>query len=99
MPLREFLYVLRSRWITIVATGLVVVAIGTALTLRQQPVYEAQARFFLAAEPIKATKGEQQGTYVVTAADLKTYVAVLGSPSVMDPLREQLGLPAGAPID
>ncbi len=98
MPLREFLYVLRSRWITIVATILVVVAIGSALTLRQKPVYEASSQVFLAAEAVNPGKAGQ-GTYIVTAADLTTYVAVLGSPSVMDPLREELGLRPGTPID
>ena len=97
MPLREFLYVLRSRWKTVVATTLIVVAAAAAVTLRQTPQYTANARFYLAAES-KTPKGDT-GTFVVTTSDLKTYVAVLGSPSVINPLRERLGLPPNTPID
>jgi capsular exopolysaccharide synthesis family protein len=99
VPLREFLHVLRSRWVTIVASILVVVAVSAVLTLRQTPVYQASARFYLAAESNSTQKSANRGNYVVTTADLNTYVAVLGSPSVMEPLRSRLGLAPGTPID
>ena len=42
---------------------------------------------------------DSRGTYVGTKADLNTYVAVLGPPAVMDPLREKLSLGPGTPLD
>ena len=35
----------------------------------------------------------------MSSAELQTFMAVLHSPSVMEPLREELGLPEGTPID
>ena len=99
MSLRDFLLVLRSRWKMIVASLLLVVAATTAVVLTMTPVYTAHARFFLAAKDTGNDPEKDQGTYVVTTADLNTYVAVLGSPPVMDPLREKLGLAPGTPID
>jgi succinoglycan biosynthesis transport protein ExoP len=96
VKLRDFLLVLRARWLIVLGVTLVVTGIAAAYTYRETPVYTAQAKFFLAAS--KPTKAGQ-GAVVVTPSDLTTYVAVLGSPAVMDPLRVKLGLPPGTPID
>ena len=97
VKLRDFLLVLRTRWLIVVGCVLVVTGVAAALTYSQTPLYTAQAKFYLAAKPTSAQ--EDQIAYVVTPQDLNTYVAVLGSPTVMDPLREDLGLPPGTPID
>ena len=96
MSLRDFLLILRTRWKVIVATTLVVLAATAAVLWTVTPTYTAQARFYLAAKDTSKTP-DNKGTYVVTTADLSTYVAVLGSPAVMDPLREQPRLAAGDP--
>ena len=98
MSLRDFLIVLQARWKVIVASTLLVLAATAAGIYAQTPVYSSTARFFLAAEDT-SNKPDSRGTYVVTKADLDTYVAVLGSPAVMDPLREKLRLAPGAPLD
>jgi capsular exopolysaccharide synthesis family protein len=98
VSLRDFLLVLRARWRVIVAGTLLVVAATAAVTLTTTPMYTAHARFYLAAKDTSKDP-ENRGTYVVTTADLNTYVAVLSSPAVTDPLRERLGLPPGTPID
>ena len=98
MQLRDFLVVLRARWRIVLAGIVVVLAATTAVTLNETPIYTSEARFFLQA--VDQTKvGENLGTYVVTTDDLNTYVAVLSSPAVLDPLRERLGLPPGTPVD
>ena len=99
MSLRDVLLVLRSRWKVVVAGILLVVAATAAVVLTQTPEYTAHARFFLAAKDAGNGPKADQGTYVVTTADLNTYVAVLGSPAVMDPLRERLHLAPDTPID
>ena len=98
MSLRDFLIVLQARWKVIVASTLLVLAATAAGIYAQTPVYSSTARFFLAAKDT-SNEPDSRGTYVVTKADLDTYVAVLGSPAVMDPLREKLGLAAGGPLD
>jgi polysaccharide biosynthesis transport protein len=97
VSLRDFLLVLRARWRIIAATTLVVLMASAVVLATTPPVYEAQARFYLAAERTSNQSGG--GTYVLTTSDLDTYVEVLKAPAVMDPLREELGLPPGTPID
>ena len=75
---------------------LVVTGVAAALTYTQTPIYTAQAKFYLAAQAELLAGGPDRRTSC-TAQDLNTYVAVLGSPEVMDPLRESLGPAAGHP--
>lgn len=97
MQLREFLAVLRARWRIVVAAVILVVGAAAAVTYTTTPIYTSQASFFLQA---KNRTGEQAGaTFVVTPDDLATYVAVLNSPAVQNPLRQRLGLPRGTPLD
>lgn len=98
MQLREFLLVVRARWLVVVLVAAVVTGIAALVTYTATPVYTAEARFYLAASNDNAS-AKNQGTYIVTTDDLNTYVAVLGSPAVMNPLRERLGLAPGTPID
>lgn len=98
MSLRDFLVVLRARWKVIVASTLLVLAAAAGVLWTTTPIYTASASFYLAAKD-NSNSPENKGTYVVTTSDLSTYVAVLGSPKVMDPLRKRLGLPPGTPID
>ena len=97
VKLRDFLLVLRTRWLIVVGCILVVTGVAAALTYSQTPLYTAQAKFYLSAEPDATVKDAV--SYVVTPQDLNTYVAVLGSPTVMDPLRQSLGLQPGTPIN
>lgn len=90
MPLRDFLMILRVRWRTIVASMLLVLGAAVATTLTTTPSYTASTRVFLST---------QNGGHIVAAKDLDAYVAVLGSPEVLESLRVELGLVPGAPVD
>lgn len=98
MSLRDFLLVLRARWKVVFAATVLVVAAAAAALWQMTPTYSAQASFYLSThqDPTSKTKGS---SYVITTSDLQTYVAVLHSPAVQDPLHERLGLPPGTPID
>jgi capsular exopolysaccharide synthesis family protein len=90
VPFRDFIGILRMRWMIVVGCVLLVVAGMAVMDLRTTPVYQAHARIFLASS----------GTgYALRDTDLQTYVELLGSPVVQDPLRTQLGLPPNASID
>lgn len=94
MQIRDFLAVLRARWFTVACCALVVLAAASAATLSITPVYTATTRvFFSAVAP--AEEDEAGGVYVITQADLATYVDVVGSPVVREPLVEELGLDGG----
>lgn len=50
MDLRDYLRVLRTRWLLIVLTTLVVVAIAALLTIRATPQYASSARMFVSTQ-------------------------------------------------
>lgn len=97
MTLREFLAIMRHRWMTIVACALVVLAATAFATLSIPPTYTAHARVFFSAESVEDPEtGQQGGVYVLTQSDLNTYIEVLGSPTVQDSIRGELQPPPGA---
>lgn len=96
MQFSELLAVIRQRWRLIVACVVLAVAAAVAVTLTTTPVYEARARIYLSAE---RTSGSSSGNiFVLTSEDLDTYVSILDTPAVLDPLRKELGLEPGHPI-
>ncbi|QOK22033.1 polysaccharide biosynthesis tyrosine autokinase [Janibacter indicus] len=97
MQLSELLGVIRQRWRLIVICVVLAVLAAIALTLTTTPVYEARARIYLSAEK-QSGNSTEGGVFVLTAEDLDTYVSILDTPAVLDPLREELGLEPGHPI-
>jgi succinoglycan biosynthesis transport protein ExoP len=89
VKLRDFLLVLRTRWLIVVASALAVTGIAAGLTYTQTPMYTARAQVFMAAVPTQP----DQGTYQVSANDLSTFIAIANSETVLDSLREELELP------
>ena len=105
MTLHEFMGVLRSRWRIIAVSILVVLGTAAVMTITAQPIYTATAKVYLstekAASEVPESTGEStaKGTYVISRQDLQTYAEVLTSPTVMEPLRAELGVAPGTPID
>jgi capsular exopolysaccharide synthesis family protein len=95
---REFLGVLGARWRIIAVSLLAVVAATAVQTMLTPAVYTSSSKIYLRATTPASATNNQGGTYAVSAGDLGTYLEVLTSPSVMDPLRTRLGLPAGFPL-
>ena len=99
MTFREFLGVLGARWRIIAVSLLAVVAATAVQTMLTPAVYTSSAKIYLrATQPASASTNNQVATYAVSAADLGTYLDVLTSPSVMEPLRARLGLAPGTPL-
>jgi len=87
---RDFLAILGRRWVILVGSVALVLASSVWVTLNMTPTYSATTRIFLTAT---------EGGYVVTTQDLGTYVELLGSPVVQDPLRKKLDLAPGTPFN
>lgn len=98
MDFSEFIGVLRTRWRMIAACVVLAVLAAVAATALTTPVYTAQARVYLSTAG-KTSDGEGGGTFVLTNADLDTYVSILDTPAVLNPIREELGLPKGHPVN
>lgn len=73
----------------LLACLLLVLAATAAVTFTTKPVYEAHARMFFTSNV--------QG-YTLTTKDLATFTELMSSPLIVDPIRQELGLPADAPI-
>lgn len=89
MHFYDFVRPLRRHWLIVVASVVLVVAGTLWHTNGQVPTYQAQSRIFLTAAP----PGEP-----LTAAQLGTYVELLRSPVVQDPIRRRLGLGQEVPV-
>jgi capsular exopolysaccharide synthesis family protein len=98
LTFREFLGVLRARWMVVAASVLVVLAATALATMSTTPIYEATAKVYLSTTK-QASGDKAGGTYVITRQDLNTYVEVLNSPAVLEPLRATLGLSPQTPIN
>ena len=99
VKLRDFLAVLRARWLIIMVCVVAVTGIAAFLTYRETPIYTTSAEYYLRTQSIDPDDKANSVPYALSANDLNTYVAVLGSETVLGPLREALNLPPGTPID
>lgn len=99
MQLSDFFGVIRTRWRLVVACVVLAVLAAAALSLFTKPVYEARARIYLSAERGASGPNSSGGVFALTSDDLDTYVSILNTPAVLDPLREELDLAPGHPIN
>lgn len=103
MTLHEFLGVLRTRWRIIAASALLVLGTAAVMTITAQPIYTASAKVYLSTDAPPAATGKssqgQRSTYVISRQDLATYADVLTSPSIMEPLRAELGVTPNTPVN
>ncbi len=93
MTIREFLGVLRRRWVSVALVVLLAIGGAGVITMLTPKVYSASAQVFLSADP---TTTKAVGPQVIVGSnDLLNYLAVLNgqSPYVIDPLHKTLGLP------
>ncbi|WP_134772036.1 polysaccharide biosynthesis tyrosine autokinase [Ornithinimicrobium flavum] len=95
MTISDFLSALQQRWRIIVATLLIVVSTTAIVTMQTPLVYQSSTRVYLLA----SGEGGSGNAYNMPGSEKETLVQVASSPVVLDAVREQLGLPAGTPID
>src|SRR6476620_7630088 len=90
VTIREFLGILRRRWMTVTIVVLLAIGGAAAVTVLSPKVYTASAQVYLSADTSTAKEGSQQ--IAVGNSDLLTYLAVLNgqSPYVIQPLHDTL---------
>jgi capsular exopolysaccharide synthesis family protein len=88
---KQFLQVLRRRWITIVA--LVAIALGVAALVNWQttPQYESKSRIFISVD--LETSADAQGAAFFTVARVQSYADLADSSDLMNQVIGELGLP------
>lgn len=89
MDLRQYLSVLRKRWITIVVITILGVLLGVFATVFSPRVYEARVQLFVAVGA--STESGVAGFSSFALQRMSSYPAVVTSPQVLDPASADLG--------
>jgi capsular exopolysaccharide synthesis family protein len=96
MELREYLVVLRKRWVTAVIVALAVLVATIVATLVATPQYQATTRLFFAVPGGESVTDLAQGSSF-TEKQMSSYAQVAKSPLVLGPVVTELDLQIGAP--
>jgi len=95
MELSDYIRILRKNWLTVLVLTLVGLVVATVFTLTRTPTYESSSTVFVSTQGSTTTAELQQGSSF-TQARINTYVGLVGTPAVLDPVIESLGLPTTA---
>ncbi len=91
MELRDYLVLLRKRWVTIVVAGALGLALAGAYSLLTTPTYSARSQVYVSVQGSDSTTDLLQGSNF-TVRQVKSYIELVTSPRVLDPVIEELGL-------
>jgi tyrosine-protein kinase len=91
VDLHDYLRVVRKRWRTIAAVTLALVAVAALVTLWSPKVYQARTQLFVSTSAGDDSSQLLQGSSF-TQQRVKSYSDVITSPTVLDPVIDQLGL-------
>lgn len=91
MDLRDYLRILRRNWILIVAAALSGLLIGGAVSMVSKATYTSDTQLFVAIQSSGSIQELQQGN-TFSQARVQSYVKTVGSPVVLQPAIDALGL-------
>lgn len=90
MELRDYLRVLRARWVSIVLVTMLALAGAGVASLLLTPQYEASTKLFVSTSSGDAADPAQSEYFVQQR--VRSYPDVITSSSVLEPVVEQFGL-------
>lgn len=91
MEFSDYLRALRRNWIVIVAATILGLFSAAALSLAMKPVYTAETKLFVAIQNSGSALELQQGN-TFSQARVQSYVETAGTPAVLQPVIDNLGL-------
>lgn len=89
MELKDYLRVVRKRWVTIVVTTLIVVGLAAVWTGTQTKEYTSSTQFFVSVSGSDNAQLQQGSTF--TQERVKSYAQLLKTPRALTPVVEELG--------
>ncbi|TFV64674.1 hypothetical protein E4P41_00035 [Geodermatophilus sp. DF01-2] len=92
MQLREVLHVVRQSWLIIVATVVVALAAGWAVTTITPASYEAETQILVTPAVSPDTGGNAVQAAALVSDQVATYAALAETPAVLDPAIERSGV-------
>ena len=91
MELRDYLVLLRKRWVTIAVAAGLGLALAGAYSLLTTPTYSTRSQVYVSVQGSDSTTDLLQGSNF-TVRQVKSYIELVTSPRVLDPVVEELGL-------
>ena len=91
MTLYDYWAILRRSWITIVAAAAIGTLLALILSLLSSPVYQASSQLFVSVKSSDQL-GEAYTGGLFVQQRVKSYVDVIDSPAVLEPVIQELGL-------
>ncbi|HRY10476.1 MAG: polysaccharide biosynthesis tyrosine autokinase [Actinobacteria bacterium] len=91
MTLHDYLAILRRSWAWVLAATLVGGLLALGASLLMTPIYQSQAQMFVSVKSAGQVNDAYSGGLFVQQR-VKSYVDVVDSPAVLDPVIEDLGL-------
>lgn len=92
MDLREYLALLRKRWLLIVALTTAGVAVAAVYTVLSEPLYRSRVQLFVSTQGASSNSDLLQGQNF-TQQRTNTYARIVTSENVLQPVIDELGLP------
>lgn len=91
MELGDYLRVLRRNWTVIMAFTLMGLLLGAAVSIFTKPIYTSETQLFVAIQSSGSVQELQQGN-TFSQARVQSYAKTVGSPIVLQPVIDSLGL-------
>lgn len=91
MDLRDYLRLIRRNWVLIAALTLAGLLVGAGVSVLTKPTYTADTQLFVAIQGSGSVQELQQGN-TFSQARVQSYVKTVGSPVVLQPAIDSLGL-------
>jgi len=91
LELRDYLRTFRRNWTIILAATLIGLLLGAAVSVLSRPTYTAETQLFVAIQSSGSVQELQQGN-TFSQARVQSYVKTIGSPVVLQPVIDTLGL-------
>lgn len=91
MDIRDYVRIARGHWIFIAALTLIGLMLGAGASVAIKPTYTSELQLFVAIQSSGTVQELQQGN-TFTQARVQSYVKTVGSPIVLQPAIETLGL-------
>lgn len=91
MELSDYLRILRKNWLVLIVTIAVGLGGAAGFTLTRTPIYESSSTIFVSTQAGNTAAELQQGSSF-TQARINTYVGLVTTPIVLNPVIAELGL-------
>lgn len=88
MELKDYLRVVRKRWVTIVVTTLIVIGLAAVWTVTQTKQYASSTQFFVSVSGSDTAALQQGSTF--TQERVKSYASLLTTPRALNPVVKEL---------